>query len=57
MEKADRFLDKAKRWKEEMTQLREICLACGLTENFKWMHPCYTFQGNNIVLIHDFKEY
>jgi uncharacterized protein YdeI (YjbR/CyaY-like superfamily) len=20
-------------------------------------HPCYTFQGKNIVLIHDFKEY
>ncbi len=53
----DRFLEKAKKWKEEMKLLREICLDCGLTEGFKWMHPCYTFQGKNIVLIHGFKEY
>ena len=53
----DRFLDKAKKWKLEMKVLRETCLDCGLTEEFKWMHPCYTFQGKNIVLIHDFKEY
>jgi uncharacterized protein YdeI (YjbR/CyaY-like superfamily) len=57
MEKVDKFLDKTKRWKEEMTLLREICLDCGLTEDFKWMHPCYTFEGSNIVLIHGFKEY
>lgn len=53
----DRFLDRAKKWKEEMRLLRKICLDCGLDEDFKWMHPCYTFQGKNIVLIHGFKEY
>jgi uncharacterized protein YdeI (YjbR/CyaY-like superfamily) len=53
----DRFLDRAKNWKEEMKLLRKICLDCGLTEDFKWMHPCYTFKGKNIVLIHGFKEY
>lgn len=53
----DRFLDRAKKWKEEMTVLRSICLDCGLTEDFKWMHPCYTYQGKNIVLIHGFKDY
>ena len=53
----DRFLDRAKKWKPEMTLLREICQDCGLTEEFKWMHPCYTYQGKNIVLIHGFKEY
>lgn len=53
----DRFLDRAKNWKEEMKLLRKICLDCGLDEDFKWMHPCYTFQGKNIVLIHGFKEY
>jgi len=56
-EKVDRFLEKAKKWKEEMKLLREICLSCGLLEDFKWMHPCYTFQGKNIVLIHGFKKY
>lgn len=53
----DRFIDRAKKWKPEMTLLREICRDCGLTEEFKWMHPCYTFQGKNVVLIHGFKEY
>jgi uncharacterized protein YdeI (YjbR/CyaY-like superfamily) len=53
----DRFLDRAKKWKEEMKLLRKICLDCGLTEDFKWMHPCYTLKGKNVVLIHEFKEY
>ncbi len=53
----DRFLDRAKNWKDEMKLLRKICLDCLLTEDFKWMHPCYTFQGKNIVLIHGFKDY
>lgn len=55
--KVDRFLSKAKQWREEFEQLRTICLDCDLTEDYKWMHPCYTFEGNNIVLIHGFKEY
>ncbi|SFE34637.1 Uncharacterized conserved protein YdeI, YjbR/CyaY-like superfamily, DUF1801 family [Paenibacillus algorifonticola] len=37
--------------------MRKIVLDCELTEDFKWMHPCYTFQGKNIVLIHGFKDY
>lgn len=55
--KVDLFLEKAQKWQEEMRLLRRIILDCGLTEEFKWMHPCYTFQKNNIALIHDFKEY
>lgn len=57
MEKVDKFIEKQKRWKEESKLLRKICLECGLEEDFKWMHPCYTFQGKNIVLIHGFKDY
>jgi uncharacterized protein YdeI (YjbR/CyaY-like superfamily) len=53
----DRFLDRAKNWNEEMKLLRKICLSCGLIEDFKWMHPCYTFKEKNVVLIHGFKEY
>ena len=55
--KVDEYLSKAKKWKEESEQLRKIVLDCGLTEEFKWMHPCYTFEEKNIVLIHGFKEY
>ena len=51
------FLDKAKSWKEEMNLLRSIIMECGLEEDYKWMHPCYSINGNNVVLIHSFKEY
>ncbi|WP_339202252.1 YdeI family protein [Peribacillus sp. FSL P2-0133] len=55
--KVDEFISKAKKWKEEYETLRNIVLDCELTEEFKWMHPCYTFENKNIVLIHGFKEY
>ncbi len=55
--KVDEFLSKAKKWKEEFEKLRTIILDCELTEDFKWMHPCYTYHNKNIVLIHGFKEY
>jgi len=55
--KIDPFFRKAKQWKEEFERLREIVLECELTEDFKWMHPCYTHDGKNIVLIHGFKNY
>lgn len=55
--KVAQFLNKAKKWQDEMTLLREIIQECNLTEDFKWMHPCYTLDNANIVLIHGFKEY
>ena len=55
--KVDFFIKNTKKWQEEYEKLRMIILDCGLIEEFKWMHPCYTFQESNIVLIHGFKEY
>lgn len=55
--KVDAFLSTEKRWKDELTALREIVLECLLEEDFKWKHPCYTYKGANVVLIHGFKEY
>ncbi|MGE7916886.1 YdeI/OmpD-associated family protein [Lysinibacillus xylanilyticus] len=55
--KVDEFLSNAKKWQEEYSVLRNIVLDCELTEDFKWMHPCYTLENKNIVLIHGFKEY
>ena len=55
--KVDFYFDKAKTWKEEIEQLREIVLDTQLTEVLKWGCPCYVFQKSNIVLIHVFKEY
>jgi uncharacterized protein YdeI (YjbR/CyaY-like superfamily) len=55
--KVDGFLRKAKKWRDEFEKLRMLCLDCGLTEEFRWGKPCYTYQESNIVLIHGFKEY
>ncbi len=55
--KVDEYINKAEKWQKEFEKLRTIVLDCGLTEEFKWRNPCYTFQKTNIVLIHGFKEY
>lgn len=55
--KVDAVLRQAKKWREELEELRRIVLDCGLTEELKWYQPCYTSEGKNIVLIHGFKEY
>ena len=55
--KVDFFFNKSEKWQKEYEKLRIIVLECGLTETLKWGKPCYTFQQNNIVLIHGFKEY
>jgi uncharacterized protein YdeI (YjbR/CyaY-like superfamily) len=54
----ENFFGKTQKWEEEFRLLREIiCENKSLEEDYKWMHPCYTFQGKNVVLIHGFKEY
>jgi uncharacterized protein YdeI (YjbR/CyaY-like superfamily) len=55
--KVDWYFVKNKKWQEEIEALRTIALECGLSEELKWGCPCYTREGNNIVLIHVFKEY
>lgn len=55
--KVDFFFDKAEKWQQEYEELRRIVLDCSLTEELKWDCPCYTLNGQNIVLIHGFKEY
>ena len=55
--KVDFYFDESKKWQKEQEQLRSIVLDCQLTEELKWGVPCYTFQGKNVVLIHEFKEY
>ncbi len=55
---AERFFEKSKKWNEEYNLLRAIILENkSLEENFKWMHPCYTYNSKNVVLIHGFKDY
>ncbi len=55
--KVEPFYAKSKHWHDEYAKLREIVLETGLTEEYKWMHPCYTVDGKNVLLIHGFKAY
>jgi len=53
----DWFFEKSTPWQAEYRQLRKMALDCGLIEELKWGCPCYTFQRQNVVLIHGFKDY
>ena len=53
----DWYFNKEGKWQEAFSELREIVLDCGLTEELKWGQPCYVREKNNIVLIHGFKDY
>ena len=55
--KVDGLIRKAKKWREEFETLRDVVLDLPLTEEVKWGQACYTSDGNNVVLIHGFKEY
>jgi len=56
--KASHFFENLTKWKDEFDLLREIvCAHQSLHEDFKWMHPCYTFKGKNIIIMHGFKDY
>lgn len=53
----DLYFQKIKNWKQEFQILRSIALEMDLQEEIKWGQPCYTLNGQNIFLIHGFKEY
>lgn len=53
----DWFFEKKTKWQDEYSALRSIILKTELSEELKWGCPCYTLNGNNVVLIHGFKEY
>ncbi len=53
----DAFLENIVDWKQEHEILREICLQDELIEELKWGQPCYTHNGNNVVIIGGFKNY
>lgn len=55
--KVDWFFNKATKWQEEYKKLRSIVLDSNLSEELKWGCPCYTLEGNNVLLIHGFKDY
>ena len=53
----DPYFQEAKRFPDELARLREILLSYPLTEELKWRQPCYTFEGGNVVILHEMKDY
>ncbi len=53
----EHYFARASAWREFKSKLREIILSCNLTEEYKWYKPCYSFDGQKILLIHGFKEF
>lgn len=56
-DKVDGFIDNLKQWQDEFKFLRTLLLESELTEDYKWMHPCYTLNNKNVVIVQDFKHY
>lgn len=54
--KVDRFIERQEVWSKELSALRKIALSCGLDEDLKWGKPCYSYDGNNILILQGFKD-
>jgi uncharacterized protein YdeI (YjbR/CyaY-like superfamily) len=44
-------------WRAEIAELQRLLSAFDLREECKWGKPCYTVDGENVVIIQGFKEY
>lgn len=51
------FFEETGQWQSSYLKLREIARVSDLVEEFKWYKPCYSYEGNNVFLIHGFKDY
>ncbi|AQM41251.1 hypothetical protein BZ166_06760 [Staphylococcus cohnii] len=56
-DKVDAFIERLDQWQDAFKVLRNIINQTELTEDYKWMHPCYTLDNKNVVIIQDFKHY
>jgi uncharacterized protein YdeI (YjbR/CyaY-like superfamily) len=45
------------RWRAEIAALQRILSGFDMRVERKWGKPCYTVDGNNVVIIQGFKEY
>ncbi len=48
--KVDAFIVRQDQWQAEMTALRPVLLAGGLSEEIKWGKPCFSHDGRNIAI-------
>lgn len=53
----DAYIRRSRKWPQEITDLRPLLLARGLTEEIKWGKPCYSHEGTNIVIVQEMKDF
>ncbi|TYP98843.1 uncharacterized protein YdeI (YjbR/CyaY-like superfamily) [Tenacibaculum adriaticum] len=51
------YIQKNKKWSQELTLLRSVLLELPLEETIKWNSPVYTYKGKNILGLSAFKNY
>ena len=44
-------------WTDGLIELRKILLESGLDEDMKWGSPCYSLNGQNVVMLTSFREH
>ncbi len=53
----DAYIERSKKWPNEMVELRELLLGCGLAEAIKWGKPCYSEKGRNIAILQEMNDF
>lgn len=53
----DTYISRTEQWPDEITALRPILLASGLTEATKWGKPCYRHGDANIAIVQEMKHF
>jgi len=56
-EKIEQYIDKNKKWKNELSLLRSIFQKSELTEKIKWGAPAYTIDGHLVAGLGAFKNH
>ena len=53
----DDHIGQSEQWPAEMTAVRPILLAGGLSEDIKWNKPCYSHDERNIAILQEMKGF
>jgi len=53
----DDYIGQSEQWPAEMTAVRPILLAGGLSEDIRWNKPCYSHDGRNIAILQEMKGF
>jgi len=53
----DDIIQRSAHWSDAMARLRPVLLGAGLAEEVKWNKPCYSYDGANICIMQEMKDF